>query len=72
MRWDIWLTLNAGLLTLLVGIPLVNGALILAGGPLIFIPVPVAPLIILGVPGFPGVGIEQNAPRALIYGWVLQ
>ncbi len=32
----------------------------------------VAPLIILGVPGFPGAGIEQSAPQALIYGWVLQ
>ncbi len=35
-------------------------------------PVLVAPLIILKVPGFPGAGIEQNAPQALIYGWVLQ
>ncbi|MCC7449572.1 MAG: hypothetical protein IT324_19280 [Anaerolineae bacterium] len=35
-------------------------------------PVLVAPLIILQVPGFPGAGIEQNAPQALIYGWVLQ
>lgn len=35
-------------------------------------PVLVAPLIILGVPGFPGAGIEQSAPQALIYGWVLQ
>ena len=32
----------------------------------------VAPLIILKVPGFPGAGIEQNAPQALIYGWALQ
>ncbi len=32
----------------------------------------VAPLIILKVPGFPGAGIEQTAPQALIYGWVLQ
>lgn len=32
----------------------------------------VAPLIIIGVTGFPGTGIEQNAPQALIYGWVLQ
>ena len=39
---------------------------------LILAPVMVAPLIILGVPGFPGAGIEQNAPQALIYGWVLQ
>jgi hypothetical protein len=35
-RWDIWLTLNAGLLTLLIGIPIVNQALILTGGTLIF------------------------------------
>ncbi len=32
----------------------------------------VAPLIILGVPGFPGALIEATAPQALIYGWVLQ
>ncbi len=38
----------------------------------ILAPVLVAPLIILGVPGFPGAGIEQNAPQSLIYGWVLQ
>ncbi len=38
----------------------------------IIAPVLVAPLIILKVPGFPGTGIEQNAPQALIYGWVLQ
>lgn len=38
----------------------------------ILAPVLAAPLIILGVPGFPGAGIEQNAPQALIYGWVLQ
>jgi hypothetical protein len=38
----------------------------------ILAPVMVAPLIILGVPGFPGAGIEQNAPQALIYGWVFQ
>jgi hypothetical protein len=36
-RLDIWLTLNAGLLTLLVGIPLVNQGIIIAGGGLIFI-----------------------------------
>lgn len=35
-------------------------------------PVLVAPLIILKVPGFPGAGIEQSAPQALVYGWVLQ
>lgn len=38
----------------------------------ILLPVVVAPLILLGVPGFPGAGIEATAPQALIYGWVLQ
>lgn len=38
----------------------------------ILAPVLVAPLILLKVPGFPGVGIEATAPQALIYGWVLQ
>ncbi|MFO7539219.1 MAG: hypothetical protein R6X32_14350 [Chloroflexota bacterium] len=38
----------------------------------ILAPVLVAPLIIFDVPGFPGAGIEQNAPQALVYGWVLQ
>lgn len=38
----------------------------------ILAPVMVAPLIILGVPGFPGALIEATAPQALIYGWVLQ
>ncbi len=37
VRWDIWLALNAGLLVLLIGIPLVNGALIFVGGTLVFI-----------------------------------
>lgn len=39
VRWDVWLALNAGLLTLLVGVPLVNGPLILAGGTLVFVAV---------------------------------
>ncbi|MEZ4710447.1 MAG: hypothetical protein R3A44_24810 [Caldilineaceae bacterium] len=38
----------------------------------ILLPVFIAPLILLGVPGFPGAGIEATAPQALIYGWVLQ
>lgn len=36
-RWDIWFSLNAGLLILLIGIPLINATLILAGGTLVFI-----------------------------------
>lgn len=36
-RWDIWLSLNAGILILLAGIPLMSYPLILTGGTLIFI-----------------------------------
>lgn len=36
-RWDIWLTLNVGLILLLVGIPSINQSLIFIGGTLIFI-----------------------------------
>ncbi len=43
-RWTTWLALNAGLLTLLIGIPIVNTALIFAGGTLIFI----AALLLIG------------------------
>ena len=39
IRWDIWLTLNLGLLILLVGIPPINAVFITAGGTLIFIAV---------------------------------
>ena len=36
-RWDIWATLNAGILTLLVGIPMTDFTVILIGGTLVFI-----------------------------------
>ncbi|MCA9934166.1 MAG: hypothetical protein H6662_19280 [Ardenticatenaceae bacterium] len=36
-RWDIWLALNSGILSLLVGIPLVNAVPIYAGGTLVFV-----------------------------------
>lgn len=37
IRWDIWLTLNVGLVILLTGIPSVNQQLIFTGGTLIFV-----------------------------------
>jgi len=37
IRWDIWATLNTGIMTLLVGIPLVNKTPIFIGGTLVFI-----------------------------------
>jgi len=36
-RWEIWLLLNLGIVTLLLGIPPVNGMLIFSGGTLIFV-----------------------------------
>jgi len=39
IRWDIWLTLNGGIMTLLVGIPLVSKVPIFIGGTLVFIAV---------------------------------
>lgn len=36
-RWDIWSTLNIGLLLLLISIPIINQALIFSGGTLIFV-----------------------------------
>ena len=38
----------------------------------ILAPITVAPLVLLEVEGFAAAGVEQNAPQALIYGWVLQ
>lgn len=38
-RWETWFALNAGLIVLLIGIPLVNAALILAGGACVFLAV---------------------------------
>ncbi|MCP4419563.1 MAG: hypothetical protein GY805_23370, partial [Chloroflexi bacterium] len=37
LRWDIWTTLNGGILLLLIGIPLVNVLPISVGGALVFI-----------------------------------
>ena len=36
-RWDIWLSLNVGIIMLLIGIPIINMALIYTGGTLVFI-----------------------------------
>ncbi len=37
MRWSLWLILNAGLIALLIAIPLVNQAMLVAGGTLVMI-----------------------------------
>ncbi|MCA9919410.1 MAG: hypothetical protein KC445_15735 [Anaerolineales bacterium] len=37
MRWDIWAALNAGIVLLLIGIPMVSSVPIIAGGTLVFL-----------------------------------
>lgn len=44
MRWDIWASLNVGIVLLAVGIPPINSALIITGGTLVF----VATLLLIG------------------------
>jgi hypothetical protein len=63
VRWDIWLSLNAGLLTLLIGIPLINGVLIFVGGTLVFI---AASLLIMQLNELRGAG-ETAKPSLKFY-----
>lgn len=58
MRWDIWFALNGGLLILLIGIPLVHGALIFAGGAFVLL----AALRL-------GIQLFQMRPRAPQWSW---
>ncbi len=55
-RWDIWLTLNGGLVILLAGIPSINAGLIIGGGTLVFIAVT---LLIFQLRGL-GIGHRQG------------
>jgi hypothetical protein len=55
-RWDIWLALTLGILTLMVGIPLVNYVLIVTGGMLVFL----AALLLVGALARPAL-----APRLI-------
>ncbi len=56
-RWDIWLSLNGGILLLLIGIPLVSFVPIFAGGTLVFV---AAALLIAQLAGMNGGG-EKTA-----------
>lgn len=58
MRWDIWLALNAGLVTLIVGFAGVNQPMILAGSTLVFA---AAALLLIQLWGVRG----GNAPASL-------
>lgn len=69
----IWLLANAVLPLRGTGLLRAPGLWHLTTGYLwLLAPVLIAPLILFEVPGFPGAGIEQNAPQALVYGWLLQ
>jgi hypothetical protein len=58
-RWDIWLTLNAGLLILIIGVPLVNPVLMITGSTLVFI---AATLLVKQLSGLRPIAPAINAP----------
>lgn len=64
MRWDIWLALNGGILTLLVGIPIVNKVPIFIGGTLVFTAVILLILQLSGLKSAASVQSDKNQPHA--------
>lgn len=54
MRWDIWSSLNVGIILLLVGIPLVSKVPIITGGTLIFIATTLLLIQLAGIKGKSG------------------
>ncbi|MCC6169263.1 MAG: hypothetical protein IT329_18730 [Caldilineaceae bacterium] len=56
VRWDIWWTLNVGLVLLIAGIPIVNGVLIFSGGTLIFVAVTLLAVHLAQIKGGQAVG----------------
>jgi hypothetical protein len=68
-RWDIWLTLNAGLVILLAGIPSLNAPLIITGGTLVFIAVTllILQLRTLGAGASQGSGSFKFYVAGLVY-----
>ncbi|MCP5095507.1 MAG: hypothetical protein GY943_08150 [Chloroflexi bacterium] len=65
MRWDIWLILNAGIMTLIVGIPLINKVPIFIGGTLVFI---ATVLLISQLAGMKKTGQPKNADQVSLVG----
>jgi cytochrome c oxidase cbb3-type subunit I len=59
-RWDIWLVFNAGLLGLLVGIPLINEPMMIAGGTLVMIAVALLAWELRGLKAAAGSGPGQS------------
>jgi len=68
-RWDIWLTLNVGLVVLLAGVPSINAGLIITGGTLVFIAVTLLILHLrsLGLGHSEGTGSLKFYVAGLIY-----
>ncbi len=65
IRWDVWLIYNAGLIALLVGIPLVSAAMMIAGGTLVFVAVLV---LIWQIQGLARAGSARCAISSRFYG----
>jgi hypothetical protein len=68
-RWDIWLTLNAGLIVLIAGLPSINAGLIITGGTLVFIAVTLLILQLrgLGARASQGSGSLKFYTAGLVY-----
>ena len=69
MRWDIWSSLNVGIILLLVGIPLVSKVPIITGGTLIFIATMLLLIQLTGIKGKSGKSSgAQNGRKFYISG----
>jgi hypothetical protein len=68
-RWDIWLTLNVGLVVLLAGVPSINAALIITGGTLVFLAATLLALQLRSLGAHPdeGSGSQKFYIAGLIY-----
>ncbi|MGB4950787.1 MAG: hypothetical protein WBO55_09140 [Rhizobiaceae bacterium] len=71
MRWDIWSSLNVGIILLLVGIPLVSKVPIITGGTLIFIATTLLLIQLAGIKGKSGKSSgAQNGRKFYISGLI--
>lgn len=64
IRWDIWLMLNGGILTLLVGIPIISKVPIFIGGTLVFIAVVLLILQLSGLKSSAPIQSDHNHAHA--------
>lgn len=67
MRWDIWSALNAGLVVLAVGMPLLNAGLIITGGALVFAAAVLLVKQLMDLRAPAGARFAQGGPQTKFY-----